>query len=465
MVKGRGWGGAGVKKRGKGIRKRFLTDVQRDTLHQLKVGKILSRKAQDKSIRLCEISLVMAIERPTEGKSQHIGDYKSSPKPSAESKLLTGGRPMEEESKNVGDASCYSSVSPTPLVPSKLLAEEGPMEKESKNIGDEPSRSSSSSSSPPLPPIHSKSLTGEKIEDKSSRTASSLPSSPSLSPSMPSNEPKPLCQFDVVDEDCCDVAFRFVKEKMGKVGLLIHGSGENPGGGYKRGARGQEEAICRRSNLVACVEGAKYPLPEFGSLYIPALYLLRAGPDMNFEFYKRPVRVSAVVAHCYCHMRTADPEGERLEPKYEEKTFKKIINMLSTFAAKGNTHLVLGAWGCEAGGNPPEAISALFQRAFNPDKYPFAKFFKRVTFAISLNRRCFEAFQLAFSSPRSLLDNDQDFEGDSDKDDSIAEATISPATSNMQMTPKGTLLPTSANNGVDGKSAKSKLLHQISAEN
>ena len=51
----------------------------------------------------------------------------------------------------------------------------------------------------------------------------------------------PLCQFQVVDEDCCDVARRFVKEGKGKVGLLIHGNGENPGGGYKHGARGQEE--------------------------------------------------------------------------------------------------------------------------------------------------------------------------------------------------------------------------------
>jgi len=261
--------------------------------------------------------------------------------------------------------------------------------------------------------------TADQKSSKIDITSSLLPiSSSSLAP--PST---PSCRFDVVDEDCCDVALRFVQERKGKVGLIVHGSRENPGGGYKRGAPGQEEAICRRSNLVACVEAAEYPLPEFGSLYIPALYILRAGPDMQFEFYKRPVRVSAVVAPCYMNMTTTSSEAERLEPKYEEKTLKKIVNMLSTFVAKGITHLVVGAWGCEAHGNPPEAISALFRRAFDPAKYPFAKLFKKVTFAILLNGRCLRAFRRAFYTELET-DNDEDTDTDSDgSNDTTAEAT------------------------------------------
>jgi len=220
-----------------------------------------------------------------------------------------------------------------------------------------------------------------------------------------------------VDQDCLDVALEMQealsdKEATGsegtlggvtgkkgyrkvKVAVLVHGSGENPGGGYKRGANGQEEAICRRTNLAACVEAASYPLPEFGCLYVPSLYVIRGGSNQDFKVYSRPRELSAVVAHCYMHMNTTS-EG-RIEPKYEAKTYAKIVNLLTCLAIHGHTDIVLGAWGCGAYGNPPLEIARLFKKALTSHPRLSKNIcFRNIVFAILKNRRAIEDFKNVF---------------------------------------------------------------------
>mmetsp|Transcript_19000 Transcript_19000/g.33990 ORF Transcript_19000/g.33990 Transcript_19000/m.33990 type:complete len:111 (+) Transcript_19000:416-748(+) len=105
--------------------------------------------------------------------------------------------------------------------------------------------------------------------------------------------------------------------------------------------------------------------------------------------YPKPVRLSALVAHCYQHVNT-DEKGN-IEPKYEQKIREKILNMLHTLAEKGHSHIVLGAWGCGAYGNPPFGIARIFRSVLNSEK--FGGKFRDVSFAILKNKKALASFR------------------------------------------------------------------------
>ncbi|GAB5372979.1 hypothetical protein AAMO2058_001710800 [Amorphochlora amoebiformis] len=174
-----------------------------------------------------------------------------------------------------------------------------------------------------------------------------------------------VTRVECVNADCLDHAIQIQKEneRSVKVCVLVHGSGENPGGGYKKGASGQEEDICRRTNLVSCVEGVRYPLPEFGSLYIPSLYVIRGGKSDDF------------------------------------KTYRKILNMLTTLVYFKHSHIVLGAWGCGAYGNPGLGISRLMKKALT-SKFVRGRF-GLVSFAILRSKECLRQFNTTFGNTLS----------------------------------------------------------------
>jgi uncharacterized protein (TIGR02452 family) len=54
--------------------------------------------------------------------------------------------------------------------------------------------------------------------------------------------------------------------------------------------------------------------------------------------------------------------------------------MLRVLARQGQTHLVLGALGCGAFGNPPRAVADTFKRILAEDEW--GGYFKEIVFAI-----------------------------------------------------------------------------------
>jgi uncharacterized protein (TIGR02452 family) len=67
-----------------------------------------------------------------------------------------------------------------------------------------------------------------------------------------------------------------------------------------------------------------------------------------------------------------------LTPVDARATLTKIELLLAAAAALGHKHLVLGALGCGAYGNPPRHVALLFQDALAR----FGSWFQSVTFAV-----------------------------------------------------------------------------------
>lgn len=149
----------------------------------------------------------------------------------------------------------------------------------------------------------------------------------------------------------------------------------NPGGGVRRGARAQEEDLCRKSSLLLSLESGearKYydynkSLKTFmGSdalMITPHVEIIK---DENGELLDETAVVSVLT--CAAPMITRGKEGMS-EAEYEAMFYRRIMDMLKCTAFLGYRHLVLGAWGCGAFGNDAHVVSDLFCRALKEMDY------------------------------------------------------------------------------------------------
>lgn len=149
----------------------------------------------------------------------------------------------------------------------------------------------------------------------------------------------------------------------------------NPGGGVRRGARAQEEDLCRKSSLLLSLESsAAWRYYEYnrslqtymGSdalMITPQVEIIR---DEKGELLDETVIVSVLT--CAAPMITYGKEG-MTEQEYEAMFYNRIMGMLKCVAYLGYKNLVLGAWGCGAFGNDAHLISDLFYKALKEIDY------------------------------------------------------------------------------------------------
>lgn len=165
----------------------------------------------------------------------------------------------------------------------------------------------------------------------------------------------------------------------------------NPGGGVRRGARAQEEDLCRRSTLLTSLES------EVAQAYYEYNRTLKTslGSDAiiltpKVEVFKDEdggtLEESFVVAvmTCAAPMIIHGKEG-LTEQQYEELFYNRIVGMLKCAAYWGYTSLVLGAFGCGAFGNDAKIVSDLFYKAlkeFDFDGMRESDMFRRIDFAV-----------------------------------------------------------------------------------
>jgi uncharacterized protein (TIGR02452 family) len=79
----------------------------------------------------------------------------------------------------------------------------------------------------------------------------------------------------------------------------------------------------------------------------------------------------------------------------------RLAKLLWLAHRHGQSHLVLGAWGCGVFRNDPATVAGLFRDAVAPGA-PFAGVFPHVTFAVfdpSPSRLVYRAFERALSTP------------------------------------------------------------------
>ena len=165
----------------------------------------------------------------------------------------------------------------------------------------------------------------------------------------------------------------------------------HPGGGVRRGAKAQEEDLCRKSSLLLSLESAAArPYYEYnrslntymGSdaiIITPEVEVIRGE---NGKLMEESAVVSVMT--CAAPMVRYGMEG-MTDAEYQAMVYRRITGMLKTAAYLGYQRLVLGAFGCGAFGNDARIMSDLFFRAlkeFNYDGMEAKAFFHRVDFAV-----------------------------------------------------------------------------------
>lgn len=165
----------------------------------------------------------------------------------------------------------------------------------------------------------------------------------------------------------------------------------NPGGGVRRGARAQEEDLCRKSSLLFSLESdeaQKYyrynkSLHTYmGSDAIILTPYVEIIKDINGELLDESVVVSVMT--CAAPMLLQGAERISHE-QYEALFYNRICGMLKCAAYWGYQVLVLGAFGCGAFGNDAKVVSDLFYKAlkeFDYDGMRAEDFFSRIDFAV-----------------------------------------------------------------------------------
>lgn len=176
-----------------------------------------------------------------------------------------------------------------------------------------------------------------------------------------------------------------------RVCALNFTSSVTPGGGVARGSAAQEESMCRISTLYASISdketaGAFYARhrrmihdEEMGrenrddAIFTPAITVIREDTfecDMlpESEWYSVDVITCAAPDLRYAeHGRTYQPSRMELIRVFE-KRWKRILSVASEHEADV---LILGAFGCGAFRNPPEAVAQAFNNVYEEYKHSF----------------------------------------------------------------------------------------------
>ncbi|MFE5771253.1 TIGR02452 family protein [Streptomyces sp. NPDC056485] len=185
------------------------------------------------------------------------------------------------------------------------------------------------------------------------------------------------------------------------VAALNFASARNPGGGYVRGAKAQEEALCRASALYETLLEAPeyYEVHRAGRstfytdrvIHSPGVPVFR---DDRGELLDTPVRVGFLTSPApnAGTIRRQEPERAAEIPAALARRAERV---LETAALYGYPRLVLGAWGCGVFRNDPAEVAEAF-RALLAGR--FAGVFERVVFGV-LDRDPAprEAFERAFA--------------------------------------------------------------------
>lgn len=162
---------------------------------------------------------------------------------------------------------------------------------------------------------------------------------------------------------------------------LNFANARHPGGGYLRGARAQEEDLCRlMPPLYNSLKRQRYPIAPNAAHYNQSLLVRQAG---SYTLTGPPLRV-AVVSAAMPNFGSASGDRGRGDPPgtqgWSRTVGVRIRAVLHAAAAEGHNAVVLGAFGCGAFANPPTDVAAAFAEALLSTE--FRGCFRAVVFAI-----------------------------------------------------------------------------------
>ena len=207
------------------------------------------------------------------------------------------------------------------------------------------------------------------------------------------------CRFGCENADSFSLARRVAEDSVNDpeggdakpVLVLNLANPVNPGGGVRKGAKAQEEDLCRKSSLLLSLEGAEaaeyYRYNRGLHTYMgsdavmihPRVEIIKGDKGELLED-----SVVVAVMTCAAPMLTFGMEG-MTQAEYEAMVRKRITGMLNVAASLGYDRLVLGAFGCGAFENDAHIVSDLFYKAlkeFKLDGLTVNDLFRSIDFAV-----------------------------------------------------------------------------------
>lgn len=192
--------------------------------------------------------------------------------------------------------------------------------------------------------------------------------------------------ISVTNESALQAARRLAG-KYGRTGILVPVNAVNPGGDVTQGAAGQEEELCRCSNLYPCLMKPELftyfydynnKLNQYYSdrvIYSPNITVFKASseePAYTNAWYQ--VDILSCPAPNLNGITAVD--DHKLEKLYN----RRIRNILTVAQAQGIQALVLGDFGCRTFLNPPDLVAKAFLNQINQED--FRGCFQEIVFAI-----------------------------------------------------------------------------------
>ncbi len=172
-----------------------------------------------------------------------------------------------------------------------------------------------------------------------------------------------------------------------KIAIVSFANEHYPGGGFRHGARGQEEHLVRASNLLRSFEllkkkGVNFPdgerkrhIPPCGVIFHPDVTIFK---DKNYQLIDKPYTINIISCAAYNLSSKNIPKTFKGTPEYTQNTRHKIRAQFLAAAHSDVKHLVLGAFGCGNFENDAEFIAQEYKIAIDE----FGRYFKTITFAI-----------------------------------------------------------------------------------
>ncbi|MBO5497361.1 MAG: TIGR02452 family protein [Oscillospiraceae bacterium] len=205
------------------------------------------------------------------------------------------------------------------------------------------------------------------------------------------------CRVDCVRRDSFAAAVELTRKDSEGAGLskpvlvLNFANPVNIGGGVYKGARTQEEDLCRRSSLLRSLESShafsyyRYNRGLHTHMGSDAILLSPEVEIIKDECLNRMEETCIVaVLTCAAPMISYGTEGLS-EEAYRRMFYGRILRVLQCAAYFDYENLVLGAWGCGAFGNDAAVVAELFKDAlkdFNWDGLSVRELFRNIVFAV-----------------------------------------------------------------------------------
>lgn len=189
-----------------------------------------------------------------------------------------------------------------------------------------------------------------------------------------------MCKFTITTEDSFQAAARYNKPMV-----MNFANAHNPGGGFKLGATAQEEALCRCSTLYESISSSKasemYRYNNTHPSKVESDYMLHSSVcvfrNSKCELLKQPFVAGVITVPAPNRLGAAMFASNKV---ISETMLRRIRIMLLIAKEHGYKDLVLGAWGCGAFHNKPDAVAAYFRQVLIEEAYGAC--FDEVCFAI-----------------------------------------------------------------------------------